>query len=203
MPDSYIQVPADSSGKKTRTRELTIGANVVHEQATFQAGLPTYYALADALVFAQNKHHISIFNGVGSGKIIKIRKVFTLNLAVAAITGVMVRFDYKRTTAQSAGTAITAQKADTNDPDLPTQILIATGATITEGALLWPFACSNDEVGATQAFPSTQLLQGFNWMPEGVEVKELCLREGQGLTIKQITSTTVGTFGWLIVFTVE
>ena len=203
MSESFVQVQPDSTGKKIRTRQRVIGANTVEEQYTVESTMPTYYAYADAVSFAANKQHISIFNGVGSGKIIKIKKMFIVNLALAAITGVAVRFDIKKTTAQSGGTAITAQIVDPDDPALPAQILIATNATVTEGALLFPITCANDEVGLTQNFPSTLLLQAVNWMPEGLEIKELKLKEGQGMTVKQITSTTVGSFGWLIVFVVE
>lgn len=31
MADSYIQIPADSTGKKVRTSEITVGANTVHQ----------------------------------------------------------------------------------------------------------------------------------------------------------------------------
>ena len=37
MPESYIQLPNDGSGKKTRTRTFTIGANEVHHQVTESA----------------------------------------------------------------------------------------------------------------------------------------------------------------------
>lgn len=203
MAESFVQVATDGAGKKVRTRQRVIGANTVEEQYVAQGAAPTYYALADAVTFAANKHHIAIFNGAGSGRIIKVRKIFPCDLALAAITGVAVRFDFKRTTAQSAGTAITVQKADTQNEAVPAQVLVATGATITEGGLLWPYTCSNDEVGLTQAFPSSQLMQALNSIPDGPEIQELTLREGEGVTAKQITSTAVGSFAWLLVFTMD
>jgi hypothetical protein len=38
---------------------------------------------------------------------------------------------------------------------------------------------------------------------ESTEMQELRLREGEGMTVKQITSSTVGSFAWLLAFTAE
>ena len=202
MAESFTRVAPDSTGNKMRTRSRTIGANTVHEQAVFQSAEETHYAFADAVAFAANKHHISILNAAGSGKVVKVRKIFPCDLQLAAATGVAVRFDFKRATAHSAGTLITPEKADSNNAALPAQITVRTGAGVTEGNILWPYTCTNDEVGATQAFASAQLMQALNSVPDGNEIQELTLREGEGLTVKQITSTAVGSFGWLMVFTV-
>lgn len=203
MAESYTQVPPNSTGNKIRTRTKSIGGNTVHEQAVYQAALPTYYALADAVAFAANKHHISIMNAAGSGKVVAVKKMFMINTQLAAITGVAVRADVKRATAHSAGTAVTPVSCDSQNAALPAEITVRTGATVTESSLLFPRTFTNDEAGATQAFPSTQLMAGLNWMPEGAETQETRLRPGEGLTVKQITSTTVGQFAWLIVFTVD
>ena len=204
MPESYTQVPPNSTGNKMRTRTRTIGANTVHEQSVFSGSLPTYYALADAVAFAANKQMLSILNAAGSGKMIVLKKLFLIDLAIAAVTGVALRQDVKRITAHSGGTAITPQSADSTNPALPAEVTVRTGATsVTEGALLFPMTFSNDEVGATQAFPSAQLLAGLNWFPEGQEVQEIRLREGEGLTIKNITTTVIGSFAYLLVFTVD
>jgi hypothetical protein len=204
MAETYTQVPPDSTGNKIRTRTRIVGANTVHEQAVYQTALPTYYALADAVAFAQNKHLISLLNGAGSGKVLAIKKLFLIDVQVATVTGVAIRSDFKRITAHSGGTAITPVSMDSINPALPAEISARTGATaVTEGALLFPLAYSNDEVGATQAFPSSILLQGLNFIPEGIETQEVRLRPGEGVTLKQITNSTVGSFSYLIVFTVD
>lgn len=204
MAESYTQVPPNSTGNKLRTRTKSIGGNTVHEQAVYQASLPTYYALADATTFTANKQLISILNDTGSAKVVAIKKLFMINTQLSNVTGVAVRADVKRMTAHSGGTSITPQSCDSLNDALPAQITVRTGATsVTEGALLFPLTFTNDEAGVTQAFPSTQLMAGLNWMPEGVETQETRLRPGEGLTVKQITSSTVGQFAWLIVFTVD
>lgn len=169
--------------------------------------LDTWYVYADAVAFAANKQMLSIYNGVGSGKILRIRKLFLVNLALAAVTGVAVRCDVKRLNAgaPTGGTTITAAAADTANTAIPAAVVCMTGATggLVEGVLLFPITFANDEVGATQAFPSSLLMQATNWMPEGREIAELVIREGQGITVKNITSTIIGSFGLLAVMTVE
>jgi len=202
MAESFTQVPPNSTGNKMRTRSRVIGADTVHEQGVFTAALPTYYALADAVAFAANKQHLSIFNNAGSNQIIAIKKLFHINLSLSAVNGVAVRFDVKKTTAQSVGTAITANSADSTNPAL-SGVQIATGATVTEGAILYPIITQNDEITAANTAIANYLMQFGNLALEGVEQQEYRLRPGEGMTIKQITSTTVGSFAWLMAFTVE
>ena len=202
MAESFTPVPPNSTGNKMRTRSRVIGADTVHEQGVFTAAMPTYYALADAVAFAANKHHISIFNNAGSNQVIAIRKLFHINLSLGAVTGVALRFDVKKTTAQSAGTAITAQSADSLNPAL-SGITLATGATITEGAILYPVTTQNDELTAANTAIANYLMQFGNLALEGPETQEYRLRPGEGMTVKQITTSVVGSFAWLMVFTVE
>lgn len=202
MPESYIQLPPDSTGKQLRTRTKTILGQTVHEQAVYQTALPTFFAIADAVALAANKHHLSIFNGAGSGKMVTIRKLFQINLSLSAVTGVVLRFDIRRSTAQSAGTAITPVSADTDDT-LPAGITVATGATVTNGGLLFPFTTQSDELTASNAAVANYLTQYNNLMMESAEIKELRLRPGEGFTVQQITSSTVGSFAWLVAFTVD
>lgn len=202
MANSFTQVPPNSTGNKMRTRTRAIGPDTVHEQAVWTAAMPTYYALADAVTFAANKQHISLFNNAGSNQVVSIKKIFHINLSLAAVTGVAVRFDVRRTSAQSAGTAITAQSVDSTDPALA-NVLVATGATVTEGALMYPVVTQNDEVIAANTAIANYLMQFGNLALESPEMKEMRLNPGEGVTIKQITSTTVGSFAWLVAFTVE
>ena len=202
MAESYSQIPPNSTGNKMRTRSRLIGADTVHEQAVFTAAMPTYYALADAVALAANKHHIAIFNQAGSNQVISIKKIFQINLSLSAVTGVALRFDVKKATAVSAGTAITAQSVDSTNPAL-TNVTINTNGTVTEGALLYPYITQSDEVTAANTAVANYLTQYNNLALESPEIQEHRLRPGEGMTIKQITSSTVGSFAWLVAFTVE
>jgi hypothetical protein len=202
MAEGFTQVPPNSTGNKMRTRTRIIGADTVHEQAVFSGAMPTYYALADAVAFAANKHHISIFNAAASNQLIAVRKLFHINLSLAAVTGVAVRFNAHRTTAQTGGSAITPVAADTASPALA-NVTVATNATPTIGPLLYPITTQNDELTAANTAIANYLMQFGNLAIEGLETQELRLRPGEGFSIQQITSTTVGSFAWLMAFTVE
>lgn len=203
MAETFVQVPPDSTGQKIRTRSRVVGGNTVVEQAVYNTSLPTYYVLADAVAFAANKHHISILNQAGSGKVIHIRKLFHINLSLGAVTGVALRFDVKKVSAVTGGTTITPQAADSDNPAL-SAMTFATGATsVTEGAILYPVTTQNDELTAANTAVSNYLMQALNLQPEGPEVQELRLRPGEGFTVKQITTSVIGSFAWLAIITVD
>jgi hypothetical protein len=160
--------------------------------------------LADAVVPAANKHHLSILNATGSGAVVKLRKLFLVNLQTAAITGALARFDLKRATAHSGGTQLTPQAVDSTNAPLPAGVTCRTGATsVTEGALLFPYMTLTEETPATQALNVTFFQQFQNIFLESPELQELTLRPGEGFTAKQITSVTAGSLGWIGAFTVE
>ncbi len=201
MPESFLQLAPDSTGKKLRTRTKTILAQEVHEQAVYQTALPTFYAVADAVALAANKHHISVFNGTAD-KMVTLRKLFQINNQLTTVTGVALRFSAFRSTAQSAGTAIAPVSADLDDT-LPVGITVATGATVTNSGLLFPYTTQSDEISAANTAVANYLTQYGNLLMESPEIKELRLRPSQGFTMQQITSSTVGSFSWLMAFTVD
>jgi hypothetical protein len=204
MAETFVQVPPNSTGAKMRTRDRIVGGNVVMEQAVYQTALQTHTVVADATTYVLNKHHITLLNAAGSGKIVSVKKMFLINNQLTSVTGVACRFDLKRVSAASGGTIITPVSCDSLNDAIPAQITARTGASsVTEGSLMFPVIVATDETGATQAFPSSVLLAMFNIMPEGLEMQETRLRPGEGLTAKQITSTTAGNASWLIVFTID
>lgn len=203
MAESYTQVPPNSTGNKMRTRLRTIGANDVHEQAIFNAAPPTYYAVADAVAFANGKTHFSIVNESGSGVLVAIKKLFAINLSIGAITGAALRMEARKLTAHSGGTAITAQSCDSTNPSLPAQVTIKTNGTPTGTTLLYPFIITTEEETATAAATKNLMQAMFNLQPEGPEVQEYRLREGEGFSVYQSTNATVGSYAWFMVFTAE
>ena len=203
MAESFTQVPPNSTGNKMRTRSRAIGADTVHEQGVFTAALPTYYAVADAVAFANTKTHFSIVNESGSGVLISIRKLFPINVSIGAITGAALRMEARKLTAHSGGTAITAQSCDSTNPALPAQVTIKTNGTPTGTTLLYPFITTTEEETATAALTKNVFQAMTNIQPEGPEQQEYRLREGEGFSIYQSTNATVGSFAWFMVFTVE
>lgn len=201
---------AASSGVKAQRVKVGYGADGDFQDVTVDKPLPvkptsrgdTYFAYVDNVVLAANKFHLSVVN-VDAALLLKVRKIFAVDLALAAVTGVAIRFDFKKCTAHSSGTLVVPEKSDSTSPALSANITVRTGATVTEGNLLWPYLTTNDEVGATNAFPTNVIQQFGNLMMEGDEIQELTLRQNEGLCVKQITSSTVGSWGWIMVFTVE
>jgi hypothetical protein len=203
MPESFTQVPPNSTGNKMRTRSRVIGADTVHEQAVFQGALPTYYAVADATTFANGKTHISLVNAVGSGVVVALRKLFAINLQTSAVTGAALRLDVRRITGHSAGSLITPTTTDSNNPSLPAEITVRTNSTPTSPVLLYPFIVTVEEETATAALSKNMFQSMTNLQPEGLEIQELRLREGEGVCVTQITNSTVGSYAWFAVFTVD
>lgn len=200
MAETYTQVPPDSTGDKLHMRERVRGSDTVLQQAVFLDEAPTYSAVADAVAFAANKSHIALFNATGSGVIVKIHDLRYIDLSIAAVTGVGVRFEVRKASASSAGTAITPEKWDSGDAALPAGVTVRTGGTVTDGNLLFPLGLHNDEILLAGAQPT---LDGQSILPKNQRTKPFTLRENEGLHVKQITSTTVGSFAWLVIFTVE
>lgn len=208
MSESYIQVPADSSGKKVRTKERTVGANTVQEQQIWEVELPTYAVGSSAsagIADAQNKVFAALYNGAGSGKIVKIREIWVMNSKLAAVTGVGVEFDIDTiNSAPTGGTTLTPQKMDSANSAVPAQIILmeAPSGGAAKVATLFPYFCSNDEVIGTQ-FGAVlgNLLAVYPAIAK--ECQDITLREGEGLQVKQITNTTAGSHYVLIIFTLE
>lgn len=203
MAESFTQVPPNSTGNKMRTRSRVIGANTVHEQGIFTAAMPTYYAVADAVAFANSKTHFSIVNESGSGVLIALKKLFAINLSISAITGAALRMEARKLTAHSGGTAITPQSCDSSNPALPAQVTVKTNGTPTGTTLLYPFIITMEEETATGALTKNLFQSMMNLQPEGVEMQEYRLREGEGFSIFQSTNSTVGSYAWFLVFTAE
>jgi hypothetical protein len=60
---------------------------------------------------------------------------------------------------------------------------------------------TSEEHALTQALSTAQYQQATNILIEADSVQELTLRPGEGMSVKQITSSTIGSFGWLLVYT--
>lgn len=163
-------------------------------------GDPSYFAIIDTVTPAQNLHHVSLFNG-STDKRVLIHRLSPINLSIAAVTGVGLRFDIKRATAVSAGTDVAPDRHDSNDPALPASILVKRGATVTEGGLILPVTMSNDEILLTGAATDNAIRASSSFLPDSVNAKPFTLRPGEGITVKQITNSVVGSFAWLAVFT--
>lgn len=160
--------------------------------------MSTFTLAAIGATFGNAKHMASLFNGAGSGRVLRVYRVWILNNQTTAVTGVLTAFSLRRTISQSGGTALTPTKHDTANSNLPAQVLAATGATVTNESSsdLRRFMWSNDEP-AVSAASSDELecLVPLNciWDSTGDDrIEPIVLREGQGLTLQHTGTSTVG-----------
>lgn len=151
------------------------------------------------LTFANGKHMLSLFNGVGSGRVIRVKRVVLLNNQTAAVTGVLTTFSLRRTSAQSGGTSVVPTKHDTASASLPGTITAATGATVTNTADVpfRNFMWSNDEPAAASASNDeleclVPLNTVFDAATGDTDIEPITLRPGEGLTLHHTGTTAVG-----------
>jgi hypothetical protein len=131
--------------------------------------------------FGNAKHMASLFNGAGSGRVLRVYRIWILNNQTVAVTGVLTTFSLRRSSAQSGGTAVSPVKHD---------------STNTADADLRRFMWSNDEPAVSSA-TSDELenLVPLNcvWDSTGDDrIQPITLRPGEGVTLQHTGSSTVG-----------
>lgn len=167
----------------------------------------TYRAVAAGVAFAANKSMATIFNGSGSGRVVRIKRVWFLNNQTVAVTGVLTTMELRRITASTGGSAITTVKHDTTSEAIPAQITTTSGATDTLSSdpafMRWMW--SNDEPAAssltsdeTETIPVLSLI--FDSTGDA-DLEPITLRTGEGLSVRHTGSTAVGTADVIIEFT--
>lgn len=168
----------------------------------------TFTAAAIGATFGNAKHMLSLFNGSGSGRVLRVKRVWVLNNQTTAVTGVLTTFALRRTSAQSAGTSITPTKHDTASSSLPAQVLCATGATVTNTAdvQLRTWAWSNDEpaasTGTNDEFQClVPLACVWDSATGDADIEPIVLRAGEGITVQHTGSSAVGVCDIFIEFT--
>lgn len=161
------------------------------------------------VTFGNNKSLATIFNGSGSSLIVRIYRITMLNnQTVAVANGVITVVELRRITANSGGSAGLTLKHDSNTTNLDSNITVVTGSTDTVGTDAYRrFLWSTDEPAATAAtIDEWQCIPIFNtvWSSgySETELDPIVLREGEGLTMKQPGSNTLGQCDIFIEFTV-
>jgi hypothetical protein len=191
MPESYIQLPPDSTGKKVRT--FYDNVKDVHEEFQLSKPVeylnPIYVVAVNASSVAASKHHISIWNG--STYRIRILAISVSMHTTATVSGYPMQYLVYRASAISGGTALTIDILDPDDPALPSGITATTGATVTiTGAPLVIFTLNPEETG------------GDVWR-YFVPPKPIIIKPSTGFTIQQYATAGVGLFNAVIYFSVE
>lgn len=196
MGEQFIQLPADSTGKKVRSRERTIGANVVQEQYL----IPARERVVSGVYMAATGAHVVqaaadaagvgrwwLFNPVGSAVLVALRRVefaSQLGSALVAVTSPRLTLSLFTATGTASGASITPGKQDSAAPAATATLRTAsTGLTITDGADLFAFLPTASATAVGYAAPAV-----MDWLPEdeGMPV----LRAGEGIYLTQSDAGT-------------
>lgn len=168
-----------------------------------------YTITAPATPFLLNRCMIGIFNGVGSGKVIKIYRIAALNNQTVAVTGVNAILKIVRISTGSGGLYLSPSKHDSTNPVVPAQIVCSTNMSYTTSATLRNCFWSNDEPLQTtigtcdewQTIPKVQNLWESSYIDTAVQ--PIVCREGQGVALINTTNTAVGIGDFFIEFSME
>ena len=168
----------------------------------------TYTASFLGVTFGNNKSMAGLFNGVGSGVILRVKRVWILNNQTAGVTGVLTTFSLRRSTAQSSGTSVTPVKHDTASASLPAQVLCAHGATVTSATAdtFRNWVWSNDEPAVSSATSDEfECLVTLNCIWDtatgDADIEPIVLREGFGIDVRHSGSSAVGIADIFVEFT--
>lgn len=198
MPQSFVQLAPDGAGKKMRTRQKTVGANVVQEHYLRHPSDPTWYVNTGpmAIALVTGKVFFAILNNAGSGQTIRVRKLFLLNTQLGAITtNQMQEFAVRKITTIAGGTALTLNPLDTTDGALTNVTCVHSPSSVVEATnpQMYSIYTNTDEIGATGAFPQHVYFASISAQPEEWRLKEWALAPGEGVSVNQITATATGT----------
>lgn len=181
-------------------KEVQVFVPVHPDSGHIKGTIPTYTYWRPFTVGAQNQRTLDIFNAVGSGVLVKLRKLFVHHNG-AAVTGVAHLFDFIRTsTIGTAGTGITGREQGNSGIAIPAGVTCRMNAT---GGAAETFVRFGISLDTEETRPGTQMAALFNLLPEGDDIADIVLAEGEGFLVKQITNSTVGIWGTLLVVTIE
>lgn len=165
----------------------------------------TFVAYAQDIAIGNNKSMISIVNANGSSVKVKIQDIKIINVQNTAVTGVIADFRMLRCVNHSAGTSIIPEPYDSTET-LNGSVTVRTNGTITtEGtSVIRRAKFSTDEwgVGAVDVESDHYKAQLYDSFFKKIDnSKPFVLNGNEGITIKQVTNSTVGTFDLVITFT--
>lgn len=166
----------------------------------------TFVVSAQGVLTGNGKSMISIENGSGSGKTLRLVRAKIFNVTPGTVAGVDIQLDALKFTTSSGGTTLTPQSYDTNN-SLSSSITCRTNATIsgeaTQAIDSWYF--NGDELASgASTTASNGSLTGQVLLPYGGLSQQVpTIRAGEGLHIKCQTNTTVTNFSLFLVFTQE
>ena len=165
-----------------------------------------FFAVFDRIAPAQNKYMACLFN-TSATRMAVVERVRRCNWQAAAVTGVLLDQELRFITARTAGTSVTIQQED--NVAVSAGITADTGPTaVTEGtgarALVRRFFAGSEEQALAVAWNLTAAAALLNDAQVVYQRRPgsagLVLRQNQGLAVKNLTNSTVGTVSYIIEF---
>lgn len=204
MTKTITQIPPDSTGDKLDMISFPRGADTVLLQGVIHSGLPSFRLYTNDIVPATNKYHIVLHNNSGSAQTIYITGLYVWNTNVTAVTGVVNRFNFLRTTGAPTLTSVTPMAYNSADTALANTTNGHTAtAGLVDGVTILPLILSSEEHTAVPTNTSMQLDSLNRIATPNFWQRPIALRPAEGCAVKQIGAGTVGTFSWAIDFCVE
>lgn len=165
--------------------------------------IPTYSAWSTAIASTVNLVYVHVFNAVGSGRIVKVRKVF-LQPSQAIVTAPAPhtwRIAKTSTVGTTGNVALTIRPHDSANPAIPAQV--TAGRSYTAGGTQ-AFSYFEVPVATEETAAGNGLAAMFNVLPnDGDVVSDYILREGEGLAVQVVTAAAAYTWSVLAVFSIE
>ena len=157
----------------------------------------TWYVGQLASVAGANKQHLTLYNGVGSGKIVKIYKVVATGAPTVAVTGLVLVLHAVRITAAPTGGTVKVPLSSAVESALPAQIVARAAPTSVTGEEATPFGIGTVSGEETSSSGRCTI---YEYGIDGMKPVELA--EGVGMTIKQGALASAGACHLMVWFTV-
>jgi hypothetical protein len=166
--------------------------------------LPSFVAYVQGSAISLNGSLISLVN-TSAASLIYVYRIRLINVQNSAVPGAIVNFQMNRITGHSAGTLVTVNTYDTLDT-LDDGVSVRTNGTVAGETTpsLRRVTWSSDEwgVGSPDVESNQHDTQLFADLFSPYDrMKPLVLRQNQGVHIKQVNNTAVGSFDVMIEFT--
>ena len=211
-PNSALPTGDNTIGRTKITDGTSVAAiasgtaSAVNAQVVTPNQQQTFVVSAQGIAPGNGKSMISLANGSGSGKTIRIQAISFYPVTDSAVAGVNVQFDGFKFTTHASGTSLTPIALDSAN-SLSGSVTAQTNATITgSGTIaLDSWFQNSDEITSASLTPSAQAsIDGQRRrVYGGCEMQPIVVRAGEGFYIKCQTNTTVGAFSVFMWFTQE
>lgn len=167
----------------------------------------SFYAVFDRIVPAANKYMATIFNTLSTRKIV-VQTIWMANWQVAAVTGVMLEqyLAFITSRAAAGATAVPAWAYDSNDTLTAGVVVETNSQTVVERNVMDRFFAVSEEAALAATALPMGLANDKNFMliyerKDGM--RGLTLRQNQGIAVRNVTASAVGSVSYIIEFTDE